>query len=178
MLAWIIEHKIGTVILAGHWVAYTEKHKSRRLTDRQSPRNYSMQDNAEVFARGLERLLDVLDSWNVQVYLLDDVPECMLRPSYALASAQRLGLDINACLSNTQYEAQQASATQIFARLQQRHPVKILRPQAYLCESGLCAITHDGECLYADQEHISEYGAQLVEPVLESVWQRGWGESF
>ena len=57
VLNWAVSNHIRTVILASHWIAYTESKHSRRLTDSQSPENYSMLDNAAVFSRGLDNLL-------------------------------------------------------------------------------------------------------------------------
>jgi len=173
VLNWIIQARIHTVILAGHWIAYTESGHRRRLTDSQSPQNYSLLDNARIFSRGLDGLLATLEREHVQVFLLDDAPQNVVDVPYALASAQRLALDPDFRISRIDYEAQQHSATEVFARLQSRYAFRRLKPQDFLCAGGKCAIVRDSASLYADDEHLSELGALVCEPALEAIWDRG-----
>jgi peptidoglycan/LPS O-acetylase OafA/YrhL len=170
VLNWIAGSHIRTVILAAHWIAYTEDKHSRRLTDSQSPDNFSMLDNAAVFARGLDRLLAALEREHVRVFLVDDVPQSIVDVPYALASARRLHQDREFRISRVTYEAQQHSAAAIFARLQKRHGFRILKPQDLLCAGGMCSIARDDAPLYSDEEHLSELGATISEPALEAIW--------
>ena len=170
VLNWIALNHIGTAILAAHWIAYTEDKHSRRLTDAQSPENYSMRENAAVFARGLDSLLAALEREHVRVFLLDDPPQSIVYVPYALASAQRLHLDREFRISRAAYEAQQRSAAAIFARLQERYGFRVLKPQDILCADGMCSIVRYDAPLYADEEHLSELGAMLSEPALEAIW--------
>ncbi len=158
VLGWIVQHRVRTVILAGHWIAYTGDHFLRQLTDAQSPDNESLQENAAVFARGLERLLSVLQHERVRVFLLEDVPHNALNVPYELASARRLSLRRDFRISRTAYEAQELIATQIFQRMQQRYGLRILRPQDILCAGGTCAIARDEAPLYNDDEHLAPTG--------------------
>jgi peptidoglycan/LPS O-acetylase OafA/YrhL len=170
ILKWIADNHIATVMLAAHWIAYTEDKHSRRLTDSQSPENYSMLDNAAVFERGLDSLLAALEREHVPVFLLDDAPQNIVNVPYALAAAQRLHLDREFRISRVAYEAQQHSATTIFARLQKRYEFRILKPQDLLCASGMCSIARNDAPLYIDNEHLSEVGAMTSEPALEAIW--------
>jgi peptidoglycan/LPS O-acetylase OafA/YrhL len=170
VLNWIAGNHIGTVILAAHWIAYTEDKHSRRLTDAQSPENYSMLDNAAVFSRGLESLLGALERDHVRVFLLDDAPQSIVYVPYALASARRLHLDRELRISRVAYEAQQHSAAAIFARLQKRYGFRILKPQDLLCAGGMCSIARNDAPLYRDGEHLSELGAMICEPALDAIW--------
>jgi peptidoglycan/LPS O-acetylase OafA/YrhL len=172
VLNWIAGNHIHTAILAAHWIAYTEDKHSRRLTDSQSPENYSMLDNAAVFSRGLDSLLAALERRQVRVFLLDDAPQCIVDVPYALASAQRLHLNREFRISRVDYEAQQHSAAAIFARLQERYGFQILKPQDLLCAGGMCSIARDDAPLYTDDEHLSELGAMISEPALEAMWDR------
>jgi peptidoglycan/LPS O-acetylase OafA/YrhL len=173
VLNWLAPNHIGTVILGAHWIAYTEGEHSRRLTDSQSPGNYSMLDNAAVFSRGLDRLLVALEREHVRVFVLDDAPQSIVDVPYALASARRLHLDREFRISRDTYEAQQHSATAIFERLQKRYAIRILKPQDLLCADGMCSIARNDAPLYADEEHLSELGAKISEPALEAIWNTG-----
>jgi peptidoglycan/LPS O-acetylase OafA/YrhL len=170
VLNWIAGNHIGTVMLAAHWIAYTEDKHTRRLTDSQSPENYSMRDNAAVFARGLDSLLAALEREHVRVFVLDDAPQSIVDVPYALASAQRLHLDREFRISRVTYKAQQHSAAAIFARLQKRYGFRILKPQDLLCAGGMCSIARNDVPLYTDGEHLSELGAMISEPALEAIW--------
>jgi len=173
VLNWLASNHVGTVILGAHWIAYTEGKHSRRLTDSQSPENYSMLDNAAVFSRGLDRLLAALEREHVRVFVLDDAPQSIVDVPYALSSARRLHLDREFRISRDAYEAQQHSATAIFARLQKRYGIRILKPQDLLCADGMCSIARNDAPLYADEEHLSELGAMISEPALEAIWNTG-----
>jgi hypothetical protein len=56
------------------------------------------------------------------------------------------------------YEEQQHSPLRIFAQLQQRYSLHILKPQDILCVSGTCAIAHGDSPLYRDSEHLAPPG--------------------
>jgi hypothetical protein len=153
VLGWIVRNRIATVILGGHWVA-----------------NIPDPENAAVFARALQRVLILLQPGHVRVFVLEDVPQNSRSVPYELASARRLGLRRDFRMSRTAYEAQQQSATRIFAPLQQRYGLRLLRPQDILCAGGLCAIARGADPLYVDDEHLSATGAMLVEPAFEAVF--------
>jgi hypothetical protein len=170
VLNWIALNHVGTVILVAHWIAYTEDKHSRRLTDSQSPENLSMLDNAAVFERGLDSLLVALERLQVRVFLMDDAPQSLVNVPYALAAARRLHLDREFRSSRVDYDAQQHSAYAIFARLQQRYKFRILKPQDLLCSGGMCSIARNDVPLYSDDEHLSELGAMIAEPVFEAIW--------
>jgi peptidoglycan/LPS O-acetylase OafA/YrhL len=174
VLNWIANNHIEMVILAAHWIAYTEANHSRRLTDSQSPENYSMLDNAAVFSRGLDSLLAALEREHVRVILVDDAPQSIVNVPYALASAQRLHLERDFRISRVDYEAQQHSAAAIFFRLQKRYGFRILKPQDALCAGGMCSIARIDAPLYTDGEHLSELGAMISEPALEAIWDAGY----
>jgi SGNH domain (fused to AT3 domains) len=170
VLDWVRQHHIRTVILAAHWIAYTEGRHRIRLTDRQSLDNASLLDNAEIFSRGLDRLLAVLGREHVRVFLLDDAPQNTVDVPYALASARRRALNRDFRISRAEYEAQQHSAAEIFVRLQKQYGFRILEPQNFLCAGGMCAITSNDSSLYVDNEHLSALGAMVAEPALEAIW--------
>jgi peptidoglycan/LPS O-acetylase OafA/YrhL len=168
-LKWIIQQRMATVILGGHWIANTEPRFLSVLTDAQSPANDGSH-NAEVFARGMGRLLADLQRAQVRVFLLDDVPEYPFSIPYGLAAARRLDLHRDLGMTRAAYEDQQRSATQIFARFQQLYGLRILKPEDVLCGSGRCAIAQGEAPLYRDIEHLSITGAMTVAPIFEAVF--------
>jgi hypothetical protein len=170
VLDWIIRQHIHTVILAGHWIAYTEAGHRQWLSDSQSPDNVSLRDNAAIFSRGLARLLEALQREQVQVFILDDAPQNTVDVPYALASARRRDWDRDFRISRAEYDAQQRSATEVFAQLQKQYAFQILEPQNYLCAGGKCAIARGEVSLYTDDEHLSAPGAMVAAPAIEPIW--------
>jgi peptidoglycan/LPS O-acetylase OafA/YrhL len=170
VLKWVIQNRIPKVILIGHWIANTESGFLSTLTDVENPDNPSGKQNASVFARGLERLLAVLQDQQVRVFLMEDAPQDPLSVPYLLASERRLDLHRDPGISRADYETQQRSATEIFARLQRQYGLKILSPQEILCAGGRCRIERDGAPLYVDGEHLAVTGAMLCVPALATVF--------
>jgi len=170
VLDWIIHHHIRTVILAGHWIAYTQTAHRQWLSDSESPDEASARSNAAVFARGLERLLAVLQRERVRVFVFEDVPQSPVYVPYALAASRRRGLDMDFRITRAQYDAQQSSAAEIFERLRKKYEFQILQPQELLCASGRCAVANNDDSLYEDDEHLSALGAMVTEPVFERIW--------
>jgi peptidoglycan/LPS O-acetylase OafA/YrhL len=169
VLSWIIQQRFTTVIMGGHWIANTEARFSGVLTDAQSPDNDGA-DNAEVFARGLARLLAELQRAHVRVFLLEDVPEYPYSVPYGLASARRLDLHRDLGTSRAAYEVQQRSVTQLFRQFQQQYGLRILKPQDILCSGGRCAIARGEAPFYRDNEHLATTGAMTVEPIFDAIF--------
>ncbi len=169
VLDWVIKQRIATVILGGHWISDTEARLLSVLTDAESPDNGGSQ-NAQVFARGLGRLLTALQQAHVRVFLMDDAPENVLSVPYMLASARRLALHRELGISRAQYDAQQRSAIQIFTQFQQQYGLRVLQPQDLLCGSGHCRIARDDASFYTDREHLSPAGALAIEAVFDPVF--------
>ena len=169
-LNWIVQHHIRTVVLVGHWTGYSEGRLRARLTDSQSPHNDLLLDNAEVFSRGLEKVLAVLDRQGIRIFVVDDAPEQTVDVPYAFVAVRRLGLNRDLRISRAEYEVQQRSAAEIFAHLQSRYGFRILKPQDYLCADSRCAISRNDLPLYSDKEHLSPLGAEVAAPALEAIW--------
>ncbi|MBS0419223.1 MAG: acyltransferase [Proteobacteria bacterium] len=173
VLDWIISHHIRTVILAGHWIAYTESANRQWLSDSESPGDGSARDNTAIFARGLERLLAVLQREHVRVFVFEDVPQSPVYVPYALAAARRRGLELDFRITRAQYDSQQSSPTEVFERLRKQYTFHILEPQELLCAGGKCAVANNADSLYVDDEHLSALGAMVTEPAFEMIWRAG-----
>ena len=48
--------------------------------------------------------------------------------------------------------------------------VKILDPLPYLCDEQYCYGDKEGLPIYYDDDHLNERGAQLLQPLLQSVF--------
>ena len=54
---------------------------------------------------------------------------------------------------------------------QEQCGVKILDPLPYLCWDGRCHAIKDGRSMYYDDDHLSEYGAHLLQPMFAKVFE-------
>ncbi len=174
VLHWIGEQKIPTVILAAHWMVYaatqsvaTAAGSQLTLVEVGQP---DQTDEAAAFERRLAATLDALQRRHVRVFVVEDTPEQDFNVPYALAAQARLEHPAPLGVSREAYAAQQAVATEIFGRLQQRYSFTRLRPQDVLCAGGRCALTLDGQVLYQDEEHLALPGALAVVPAFAPLW--------
>jgi hypothetical protein len=177
VLLWAVQHKITTMILAAHWLAYADTKAVPSalaahmvFADTRIPDNGSPPDDAAVFARGFDRMLAALRRAHMRVFVVDDAPWVGVDVPYALASSDRLGERRDFTISRGAYEVQQRAVTPILAALQNRYAFAILRPQDFLCAGGACAVERDGRSFYIDDEHLSPFGALAAEPAFEGIW--------
>jgi peptidoglycan/LPS O-acetylase OafA/YrhL len=177
VLQWAIEHKISTVILAAHWLAYadtqsvpTARAAHTVFIDTRTPDDGSPVYGAAVFARGFDRILDALQRQHVKVFVMNDAPWVGVNIPYALASTRRLGERRDFTITRAAYEAQQHVVTPILAALQDRYAFTILRPEDLLCAGGVCAVERGGRPFYMDDEHLSPLGALAAGPAFERIW--------
>ena len=49
--------------------------------------------------------------------------------------------------------------------------IKILDPTATLCRDGRCYGSQNGQPLYADDDHLSEFGNKLLVPMFRQVFE-------
>ena len=175
VLRWIAAHRIPVAILAAHWIAYADTAKvptaaadHLTLLDGGQPEPAS---EAAIFERNLAATLVALQRLGVRVFVVEDAPQQAVDVPIAVAARARLGLPAPPGISRAAYEAQQAVATGVFARLKGRYGFTLIRPQDILCAGGRCALTHAGQVFYQDDEHLSPQGAMAVVPAFEPVWR-------
>ena len=177
VLGWIASHRIKTVILAAHWIAYADTAKvpsavASHLAFVDVTRPEST-DEAALFERNFAATLAALQRLGVKVYVAEDDPQQDIHVPLTLAADARLGRPRHHGIARAAYDAQQAVVTGIFARLQQRYGFTLLKLPDVLCATGECVIEQGGRALYQDNEHLSPAGALAVAPALEPLWKTG-----
>ena len=173
-LQWITAHRIPVVILAARWIAYADTAKvpvvvtdHLILVDAKRPQ---LTNQAAIFETHFAVTLAALQRAGVRVYVVEGVPQMDFNVPVSLASDARLGRAARPGISRAAYDAQQAVATGIFARLRARYPFTLLRPQDVLCASGSCLLMQGGQALYQDGQHLTPPGALSVVPAFEPLW--------
>jgi peptidoglycan/LPS O-acetylase OafA/YrhL len=135
-----------------------------------------IRDTKEPFKRDLERLVRDLSGRGVRVHIVD------APPYYSASVPLKLGLIMKnigeggAAEYGSKLGAHQNELNFIhgvFRELEKLDNVRIIRPTDVLCDkSGFCRTYANGHSLYADEAHLSEYGARLMTPILEPIFRR------
>ncbi|OAT26793.1 O-antigen acetylase [Buttiauxella ferragutiae ATCC 51602] len=107
-----------------------------------------------------------------RVFLVRPIPEMAMDVPNTMARALMFGnpaRDISISLKEYQqrqkviWDAQDVAAMQC--------GVKILDPLPYLCHSGRCWGNQGGQPLYSDDNHLSEFGSQLLIPMFRQAFE-------
>ncbi len=107
---------------------------------------------------------------NRQVYLVRPIPEMPEHVPKSMGRALLLGkkkeikLPLDAYFKRHQYiwDTQDEASRQC--------GVRVLDPLPYLCSDGACLSAINGRPLYYDDDHLSEYGGSLLEPLLQQMF--------
>lgn len=110
------------------------------------------------------------------VYMLRPVPELHRDVPRTMGRAALWGMSGRVSISLEEYhkrnrlvlEAQDAASAQC--------GIRILDPLPYLCSDGRCWGDKDGMPLYYDDDHLSERGAALLQPLFETMFKDQAGQ--
>lgn len=105
------------------------------------------------------------------VYLVRPIPEMGINVPKTMAKRLMLGQqEVDISLSLEQYHQRHAVIWQAQDQAAQQCGAKILDPLPYLCPNGRCISQINGRPLYYDDDHLSEFGNQLLIPMFEEVF--------
>ena len=120
-------------------------------------------------AAALTATLDAIGSAGQAVCVVLDPPLLPYAAPYALAMAERRGLDHHWLeVSRSDALAQHAVAEAAIRRLAARDRLLIVDLKDELCRGDSCVVERGGRSLYMDEDHLSIEGALAVTGVLES----------
>jgi peptidoglycan/LPS O-acetylase OafA/YrhL len=174
VLAMILRHKeITTVILEARWgktaagTAYGNEGNGFVAISDDQGRATKPEDNAAIFARGLDRTVAALRAGGKQVLLVGPVPEIGFTVPQVLAKLVELHRE-NAVVSPPaeKFYAREKAVLPVFQKAAAQDGVFAVYPHDFLCASGRCAVRNNGIPLYRDEHHLSDYGAKKLEPLL------------
>ena len=105
------------------------------------------------------------------VYMLRPIPELKINV------AQKMGRDAlifniksRVSISLAEYKNRHKIVFEAQDKAAKQCGIKILDPIPYLCESSFCYGDKDGVPLYYDDDHLSERGAQVLIPMLKTIF--------
>ena len=91
--------------------------------------------------------------------LIKDVPKTMFRKGKAVRIQRKM------------YDSRHKLSVQLQNQASKTCGIKILDPIPYLCDENYCYGDKNNIPLYFDDDHLSQYGAQLISPIYEEVFK-------
>lgn len=161
MLKFIREHaEISTVVLAARWATYA------------APGYYDEPEfsGEQSFRAGLEKTLAALSMEGREIWLLGQVPTHANLVPDALAVDAMLGR-ATASWATPAIDHHNATefVTQTFRRLEERRLARFIDLSTPMCLQARCLVHLDGRPLYSDTNHLSNFGANYLAPLLDDV---------
>jgi hypothetical protein len=178
VLDWL-DHRpeLHTVILSARWPYYAtgtayknEAYPPIKLTDLWQ-RDRHQPSNAELFDRGLERMVQRLRAMRRDVVLVGAVPEVGYDVPAAYAIAARTGRDLNNLIAPTrvEYETRISDVRRSFDRLRHAYPIRVVNVAANLCDTLACHVVESNRILYRDDDHLSTSGSRSLAPLFYKI---------
>lgn len=109
------------------------------------------------------------------LYLTRPIPEMPASVPTAMGKAMLLGKQREIALSLEDYHRRHAFVWGIQDEARERCGAVILDPLPYLCDRERCYGSREGRPIYADDDHLSEYGNRLLVPMFAPIFN-GRGE--
>lgn len=104
------------------------------------------------------------------VYLLRPLPEMDVDVPLAAGRAALQGHTVEPWISREQYRQRHEFAWSVQDEAVAQCGAMTLDPLPYLCDDQKCYGTHDGLPIYADDNHLSEYGNRLLIPLFKPLF--------
>ncbi len=104
------------------------------------------------------------------VYLMRPLPEIGVDVPKFLPRRASMGRGGDITLALADYRARNDWVWQAQDAARAQCGVRILDPLPYLCRDGRCHGSRDGQPLYYDDDHLSEYGNKLLVPMFQQVF--------
>ena len=164
--------QIRDVILVCRWAVYSAgdsgAQKAPSLTDCVETSHSARQ----VFSTRLPETVRRLTDLGARVWILKQVPLQEKNPPQILANAKRFGHTTHQLgIPLEQHMNRQQFVNSIFESVAGEN-VTILDPTSiFLSKDDTCQISHDGQSLYRDRNHVSCYGAQLLAPLFSPIFK-------
>jgi len=174
VLAYLRSAHIGTVILVSRWsiniegVRYGGGRGRRIFLEEDDSRIRSVEENRRVFARAFARTVEALRSSGHRVIVVGPVPEIEFSVPETLARNLSRGKSEEFGPTLTAFETRNKFVLDYFRG--HAHEAEFLYPHRLLCPEKRCAVERDGKPLYADDNHLSHFGAESLSVLFEPLF--------
>ena len=106
-----------------------------------------------------------------QVYMVRPIPEMGFDVPKTLSRRMVVGLNNDLSIPIEDYKARNAWVWAAQDAARDQCGIKILDPTATLCRDDRCYGSQNGRPLYADDDHLSEFGNKLLVPMFRQVFE-------
>jgi peptidoglycan/LPS O-acetylase OafA/YrhL len=170
------EPSIKTVILIGRWGNYVEGVRYRDELERNKHvlvQSRLVSENSStqlIAAAAFERTVSDLVAAGKRVWIVGPIPEIGIDVPRALY-LKSLGIGRPGQIETTreEYNLRQAHVFRMIAAAARKYPIGVVWPDEVLCDTSVCMVAANGRSLYQDGNHLSKFGATLLEPVFEKI---------
>jgi peptidoglycan/LPS O-acetylase OafA/YrhL len=104
------------------------------------------------------------------VYMVRPIPEMGFNIPNTARSIL-FGRNKETTLSLTDYHARNHFAWSAQDEAKRQCGIKILDPLPYLCWDGVCHSLANGKPIYTDDNHLTQFGSDLLQPMFQSIFQ-------
>lgn len=157
------QHRIRRVILAGQWVQYVYALGPRQDLELR-PGGAVAREPLAALQSALGAMVGKLRNAGIDVAIVGPVPVIGWDVPTVLATLEWRHRTARPGPSMTEFMSSQRSIIDMLAALQ-KDGIPVIFPHEQLCKPD-CLVQLDGKILYADQEHLSTQGADLLRPHL------------
>jgi hypothetical protein len=173
MLTWLREgrHDITHVVLTARWqlniTGTRPAGEAGEGVTLMSPGVSAQKDNAKIAKKSLLRLVVELKEVGIGVTLLDDVPEIGWDVPVTTIFRERLGMAALTAPLRKAVDARSAQTNRIMTAISEETGARFVSLTEELC-TPVCKVMHDNRSVYADDNHLSVFGARsVVGPLLK-----------
>lgn len=177
VLAWLNQghHEITHVVVTARWNGYVtgtrvqgEAGDDIVLFETDGQRGI----NAEIVEKSLRNTVANLTDAGISVTLLDDVPEIAWNVPVTYLFRSRIGLPAPAPPDREEVNARSAQTLEMMVAIASETEAQFISLTEDLCKP-ICDVMHNGRPIYADDDHLSVFGARnVVAPLLLSRWTK------
>jgi peptidoglycan/LPS O-acetylase OafA/YrhL len=180
VLDYLKEHpEIHTVIIANRWTIWEkgelykqEGGKRPYLTDalNEAPPNANEE---YLFTLGMERTIKAIAQMGCSIVLVAPLPEIGYDVPSANFIASQTGRDVNQIIAPSleEYWSRNQETFAIIETFEKKYGLQIIEPWKLLCMEGKCRVAIDGVSLYRDDDHLSIFGSEIIEPAFETFFE-------
>jgi len=168
------DNSFGDVVIIAHWSLYLYGESGDRQQALKDPATgrYDRRAAEHLLAKGIRASVEQLRAAGHRVWLVKDVPLQAFRVPYRLSRLAMLHQPtVGLGLPLAKHLEQEAFISQLFAEITADDPgVMVLDPTPVLCDAAVCHTELNGNSLYMDDNHLSDIGARVAEPLFDPLF--------
>ncbi|WP_109441523.1 acyltransferase family protein [Acinetobacter haemolyticus] len=164
------------IFLVNRYVLQLEGENDPQKIDTKNPpkiyfnqKNEPREETYQGFEQNLHSSICTLTKTN-PVYMVLQIPEMGFDVPKTIAKQALFSSKLqDPSITFKAYQARTEKVNAILDRVAAKCGAHILNPAAILCETGKCIAEYQGQPIYRDGDHLSEYGNKLLTPMFKAA---------